>query len=79
MTQQAIIQQTVQAIQRLPEAKVAEISRFVEDVVRRYEAETLTAGLTHLAATGSAFDFLAAEDDLYTEADLKEVYDNGQG
>jgi len=77
MTRQAIIDKTLRAINQLPEEKAEEISTFAEFVIKQYEEHQLTQGIQKMAAQSLAFDFLGAEEDLYTEADLKEVY-NGQ-
>lgn len=77
MTRQAIIERTLRAINQLPEEKAAEISTFAEFVMKQYEEHQLAQGIQKLASESSAFDFLNEEENLYTEADLKEVY-NGQ-
>jgi hypothetical protein len=77
MTRQAIIERTLRAINQLPDDKAEEISTFAEFVMKQYEEHQLTQGIQKLTAQGSAFDFLDQEEDLYTEADLKEVY-NGK-
>ena len=74
MTRQAIIERTVKAINQLPEDKAAEISDFADFVSKRYEERQLTQGIQELAADSQAFDFLYNEEDLYSMADLKEVY-----
>jgi hypothetical protein len=77
MTRQAIIERTLRAINQLPEEKAEEISTFAEFIIKQYEEHQLTQGIQKMTAQSSAFDFLSQEEDLYTEADLKEVY-NGQ-
>src|SRR5215218_2762411 len=77
MTRHAIIERTLQAINQLPEEKAEEISTFAEFIMKQYEEHQLTQGIQKMTAQSSAFDFLNQEEDLYTEADLKEVY-NGQ-
>lgn len=74
MTKQAIITRTVEAINQLPEEKAAEISDFVDFLLKRYEEQKLTAGIQQLAAKSQVFAFLNDDEELYTEADLKEVY-----
>lgn len=74
MNKQAIITRTVEAINQLPDDKAAEISDFVDFLLQRYEEHKLTKGIQQLAAESQAFAFLSEEEDLYTEADLKEVY-----
>ena len=58
----------------MPEDKAEEISDFAEFVMKQYEEQRLTKGIQQLTANSQAFDFLNNEEDLYTEADLKEVY-----
>jgi hypothetical protein len=74
ISKQAIIDRTIKAINLLPADKAAEISDFVDFVSKRYEEQLLAQGMQQLAAESKTFDFLNAEEDLYTEADLKEVY-----
>lgn len=74
MTRQAIIERTLRAINQLPEEKAEEISTFAEFVMKQYEEHQLTQGIQKISAQSAAFDFLNDEEDLYTEADLKEVY-----
>ena len=74
MNRQAIIERTIKAINQLPEDKAEEISDFAEFVMKQYEEQRLTKGIQQLTANSQAFDFLNNEEDLYTEADLKEVY-----
>ncbi len=74
MTRQAIIERTVKAINQLPEDKAEEISDFADFVSKRYEEHQLTQGMQKLAADSGSFDFLNKDEDLYSVADLKEVY-----
>lgn len=76
-TRQIIIDRTVKAINQVPDDKAEEISDFAEFVIKRYEEHRLTTGIQQLASDSQAFEFLNKEEDLYSEADLKEVY-NGQ-
>lgn len=77
MTRQAIIERTIRAINQLPEEKAEEISTFAEFVMKQYEEHQLSQGIQKMAASSPAFDFLNNEEDIYTESDLKEVY-NGE-
>ena len=74
MTRQAMIERTVKAINLLPEDKAEQISDFADFVSKRYEEQLIQQGIQKLAADNKTFDFLVSEEDLYTEADLKEVY-----
>ena len=74
MTRKAIIERTIKAINQLPENKAEEISDFADFVSRRYEEFQLIQGIQQLAAESKSFDFLHDEEELYSIADLKEVY-----
>lgn len=74
MTRQAIIERTVKAINQLPEDKAEEISNFADFIMKRYEEQLLTKGIAELTTNSRAFDFLKDEEDLYTEADIKQPY-----
>jgi hypothetical protein len=73
MTKQLIIQKTVNAINQLPENKAEEISDFADFIAKRYEEHLLIAGIQQLTSDSQTFDFLQDEENLYTEADLKEL------
>ena len=78
MTKQIIIERTLKAINQLPDDKAEEISDFADFVIKRYEEQKLTEGIQQLASDSKTFEFLDEEEELYSENDLKEVY-NGQG
>lgn len=75
MTNQIIIEKTIRAIKRLPDNKIQEVFDFVEFISKKYEG-SLTEGMQKLVSESSVFEFLDEEEDLYSEADLKEVYDD---
>jgi len=74
MEKETIIERTVKAIKNLPEDKAVEISDFVDFISKRYEEFQLTKGIQKIAEESSVFDFLNNEEELYSIADLKEVY-----
>lgn len=75
MTRNVIIEKTLKAINQLPQDKAVEIYNFAEFVLKQYEAQQLTQGIQKLTAQSLVFDFLNQEEDLYSEKDLKELYD----
>lgn len=77
MTRQAIIEKTLKAISLLPENKAEEISDFADFVIKKYEDQKLTDAFQQIVTDSNAFAFLESEEELYTVADLKEVY-NGK-
>lgn len=74
MTRERIIERTIKAINQLPEDKAKEISDFADFIIKRFEEQQLTEGLQKLAGQSEAFGFLEEEEDLYSESDLKEVF-----
>lgn len=74
MTRQAIIERTLKAINQLPEDKAEEISDFADFVIKRFEDHKLTEAIQHMTSNSKGFEFLETDEDLYTLADLKEVY-----
>jgi superfamily I DNA/RNA helicase len=74
MTRQAIIERTLKAINQLPEDKAEEISDFADFVIKRFEDHKLTEAIQHMTSNSKGFEFLEEDEDLYTLADLKEVY-----
>lgn len=74
MNKQSIIERTLKAINQLPEDKAEEISVFADFLMKRYDEQKLTEGIQKLAANSQAFNFLNNDEDIYTEDDLKEVY-----
>jgi hypothetical protein len=76
MTKQIIIEQTLKVFNQLPEDKVEEISNFADFILKRYEESELLRGIQKIASESNTFNFLDNEEDLYTIADLKKVYND---
>ncbi len=79
MTKQLIIEKTIKAINLLPEDKASEISDFADFISKHYEEHCLVQGIQQLSSNSEVFNFLKLEEDLYSEADLKEVNKNKKG
>ena len=75
MTKQAIIEHTVKIINQLPESKAEEISDFADFVIKRYEEQALTEGIQNIISDSQSFDFLKKEEEIYSEKDLKKIFD----
>jgi hypothetical protein len=76
MIKQIMIEQTLKIFNQLPEEKVEEISNFADNVLKRYKESELLRGIQKVTSGGKAFNFLKDEEDLYTMADLKKVYND---
>lgn len=74
MNREAIIQHTSSIISKLPQDKAEEISDFADFVMKRYEEHLLLEGIHKINTESQSFDFVKDDQELYTEADLKEVY-----
>ena len=74
MTRQAIIEKTLQAINKLPEDKAEEISDFADFVYKRYEEQLLAQSIQKMTTDSKSFSFLEEEQEIYTVKDLKQVY-----
>ena len=74
MTKQTIIERTLKAINELPQDKAEEISDFADFVFKRYEEQELTNGIQKITSESHSFDFLNNEEEIYSIADLKKVY-----
>lgn len=74
MTKQRITERTVSAINRLPPDKAEETLTYADFLIKRFEEKQPAQGIQKLAAESQVFDFLNEEEDLYSEADLIEVY-----
>lgn len=76
MTRQIIIERTLKIINQLPEDKVLEISDFADFIFKRFEENEITKGVQKMVTESQAFDFLKNEEEIYSIADLKEVYND---
>jgi hypothetical protein len=76
MTREAIINQTVKAINILPEEKANEISDFADFVLMKYEEQQLTSNIQKLVINSETFNFLNQEEEIYSLNDLKEKYND---
>lgn len=74
MTRQIIIERTLKIINQLPEDKALEISNFADFIFKRFEEQELTKGIQKMVSESQTFDFLKNEEEIYSLADLKEIY-----
>ena len=76
MTRELIIEQILKVINQLPIDKAEEISDFADFIFKRYEELELTNGIQKIASESLVYNFLNNEEEIYTVADLKEVYNS---
>jgi len=74
MNRQILIDNTLNKIRQLPDAKIKEINDFADFLLSRIDDKIIQEGILKLTSESKAFEFLKDEDDLYTVNDLKEKY-----
>ena len=75
MDRQVLIDNTVNKIRQLPDAKIKEINDFADFLLSKIDDKIIQEGIQKLTSDSKAFEFLKDEDDLYTLNDLREKYD----
>ncbi|WP_346859852.1 hypothetical protein [uncultured Draconibacterium sp.] len=74
MNRQIKIKNTVDKINRLPDAKLSEVEDFVDFLLSKIDDSILTEGIQKLTSDSKTFEYLKDEEDLYSVNDLKEKY-----
>ena len=74
MTREILIKKTIDNISKLPDQKLREVSDFAEFLLSKIEDKMITEGIQKLTMDSKSFKFLETEEDLYSKADLKEIY-----
>ena len=74
VTRDILIKKTLDNLTRLPDQKLREVSDFAEFLINKIEGRLMTEGFQKLTSDSKSFKFLETEEDLYSKADLKEVY-----
>ena len=74
MDRTAIIEKTVQIINKLPANKAEEISDFVSFILKKYEEDLINLNISELTENSVAFDFLRQDDITYKVSDSKITY-----
>lgn len=74
MDRQVLIDNTLNKIRQLPDARIKEINDFADFLLSKIDDKIIQEGIQKLTAESKAFEFLKEEDDLYTLNDLKERY-----
>ncbi len=71
MTRESLIKRTLDSLTRLPNQKLREVSDFAEFMLNKNWG---TEGIQTLTSNSKSFQFLETEEELYSKADLKEIY-----
>ena len=73
MTQQKIIERTIEAIKQLPTEKAEEISDFADFVLKKFEEQSITGNIQKIVSDSKAFNFLSEEEELYSVKDVRHL------
>ncbi len=74
MSKQIIIEQILQIVEQLPENQAKKVLAFAEKMIENDHQSQIFEDVQLGYAQKKTLDFLEDEDDLYSEADLKEIY-----
>jgi hypothetical protein len=74
MTKKALIDKTLEVIQKLPNDQVNEVSNFADFLYKKYEDNLILENISKIASESQSFKFLDEEEDLYKPSDLKTVF-----
>lgn len=74
MEREAIIDETVKKLNRLPLDKLRQVEDFVDFVFSRIDDKLLVEGIQKLTSESKSFEYLKDEEDIYSVNDLKEKY-----
>lgn len=74
MTREKLMEKTMDALSKLPDKKLKEVSDFAEFLNNKTEDRKLTEEIQLIGAGSKSFRFLEEDEDLYSVSDLKERY-----
>jgi thiamine phosphate synthase YjbQ (UPF0047 family) len=74
MTREALIQETIERLRKLPDQKIREVTDFTNFLINQLENRDINSGIKELLSESKSYEFLVNEDDLYSLNDLKERY-----
>lgn len=73
MNRSALINETIDKIQQLPDAQIEQFNDFAEFLLSKIEDKFLLEGIQKLATDSKSFDYLKNEEDVYSKHDLKDI------
>jgi uncharacterized membrane protein len=71
MERQQVIDKTIEYLRILPENKIEEALDYIEYLYNKNEDAILTQEIIQLASESKSFEFLEAEEEIYTLDDIK--------
>ncbi|WP_159470890.1 hypothetical protein [Dyadobacter sp. 3J3] len=74
MSRNALIKIVLGHLSKLSDREIEKVSKFAGFLLSKSGDSILVEGIQKIASESKSFDFLHDEDDIYTVADLKEIY-----
>lgn len=74
MTQETIIEKTIELLKKLPLDKASEVSDFAEFLISKYEDQQITKGIQYMVSKSEPLEYFQEEQAVYTAKDLKEKF-----
>lgn len=74
MSRDALIKSVLYNLSKLSDQKIKEVGDYAEFLLSKSEDFVLVKGIQKMANKSESFNFLNDEEDIYTLADLKEIY-----
>lgn len=74
MSRDALIKVALDNLSKLSDQKIKEVTDFAEFLLSKSEDSILVEGIQKLASESKSFDFLNDDEEIYSIADLKEIY-----
>ena len=74
MSRDALMKVAIDNLSKLSDQKIKEVTDFAEFLLSKSEDSMLIEGIQKMASESKSFDFLNDDEDIYTVADLKEIY-----
>ena len=74
MSRNALMKVAIDNLSKLSDQKIKEVTDFAEFLLSKSEDSMLIEGIQKMASESKSFDFLNDDEDIYTVADLKEIY-----
>jgi len=74
MNRQALIENTLKKLKRLPDSRIKEVSDFADFLLSKIDEQMIQEGIQQIVADSDTFDFVMEDEEIYSVKDLKEKY-----
>lgn len=74
MNRQALIENTLKKLKRLPDSRIKEVSDFADFLLSKIDEQMIQEGIQQIVSDSDTFDFVLEDEEIYSVKDLKEKY-----